>query len=366
MADFQLAYLEKERGYTADSGTIYLDLPSAEQVSMLMVEFTVSNTSPTSRDYERTILDVVGKVEVLLAGAKTAYSCCPEVGSYLAWLAAKKVPPHRIRERGETTLRLPIYFGRYPFDPEYMLDTSLYPSVQLQIPYALNTTYETTGSSKLTVWYARPIDKQSLKGFVRSRTINTYSSTGSAETKEIDLPTGLPWHSVGFRAYDVDCWPSGNVTDVDLDVDQGRLHLFDGRMEDLISLQQLWFGESVRGNQLWAMPVSGDYWQTFLGDVEAVHFTSFAASAWMFASSAIYGPSAEIRMVDADGNAAVNAVDVYCQAEGSLPYSGVALGYFPDAPYAAPLHSDIKIEYTLGAYTTLLETWLQEIVSGRL
>lgn len=363
---WQLAYLKKEESYSSDSGTVFVDLPSDEQISMLMVEFQCYNTSPTSRDDDRSVLDVVKDIHVLLEGSKSAYHVKPEVGSYLAYLAAKRLPPHNVKERGAQNMRLPIYFGRYPGDPDYLLDTRPYSSAQLQIEYELDTTYETSGTAVLTVWLLRPLDRLAPAGFVRSRIVNTFSSSGSAETKSVDLPTGLPWLNVGLRVFDFDAFIANNLTDVDFDIDEGRLHLFDGRIEDLMRLNELWYDQPLWGHRLWAMPVSGNQVQTFLGEVDTIQWSQLGANLVIFNSSAIWGPRYTITMRDNDGTAISTATDISSKPHGILPYQCMTVGNFADDPFPAPSHADAKIVLELGAYTALIETWVQEIVAGTL
>lgn len=366
MAKWQLAYLEKERSYTSDSGVIYVDLPSDEQISMIMLDFRVNNTAPTSRDDDRSILDVVKDVHVLLEGSKSAYHAKPEVGSFMAYLIAKQLPPHNIRERGATVMRLPIYFGRYPHDEQYMLRTGDYASAQVQIEYELDTTYETTQTTQLTAWLVRPVQKLNPVGFVRSRIVNSYTSSGSAETKEVDLPTGLPWLNVGFRVWDFDNFVNRAVTDVDLDIDEGRLHIFDGRIEDLIELQKLWYGQPHAGPRYWVMSISGAQVQTFMGDVHTIQWSQLGAALVIFNSSAIWGPRYTVTMRDDAGTAISAETDYASTPFGMMPFQCLTVGNFEGDPFDAPAHADAKIEYEIGAYTALFETFVQEIVTGKL
>lgn len=364
--DWQLSYLERQRTTTADSGTLYIDLPRAEQISMIFVEFWCNNTSPTSRDYSRTCLDHVTSIRVLLEGNKDAYNLQPEVASYLAFCQSNRIPNHRIRERGYTGIRLPIYFGRYPKDEEYLLDTAAYSSAQLQIAYALNTTYETSGSVGYTVWFLRPVTRLSPLGFVRSRIVQEYTSSGSAETKQLDLPVGLPWLRAGFRVFDIDAFNQNCVTDVDLDVDQGRLHLFDGRMDDLARLNELWYGTEIVGPEVWAMPVSGNYLQHFMADPVRLTWADYGAALAIYNSSAIWSNRHLLTMRSDDGSAITAALDTLCTAIGGAPFSCYSLYEGNGDVFNAPAHGEAFVEFTLGAYAALYQLFVQEVVRGAL
>lgn len=361
MKNMQLAYLEKERAYSSNSGVMYIDLPSKEQISMIMVEYQQTSGASGSVDGEHSVLDTITDISVLLEGSKIAYKAAPELGSFMSFLAEGKVPPHKLSTRGTALMRLPIFFGRYPGDEKYMLDTSKYSSAQLQIEYNLSTTYGSTGTSILTVWFLRPLESVALEGFIRNRVVNIYSSTGSAETKSVDLPTGLPWLRAGFRIYDYNQFLHKNVTDVDLDIDEGRLHLFNGRIEDLITLQKMWYGAEIPMCHSRQMALNGDYAPSFCGIESFVNFFDESANVVVCGSSANYGPSFEVRWTGVTTEETLST-----QVVGALPFSGLVLLDAVDAPFDAPAHADAKITFELGAYTALVETFVQEVVTGEL
>lgn len=364
--DWQLSYLVRGETVSANSGTLYVDLPRSEQISVLFVEFWCMNTSPTSRDYSRTILDVVKNIRVLLEGNKDAYNVQPEVASFLAFAQSGVMPPHRIRERGYTGLRLPIYFGRWPKDEEYLLDTAAYSSAQLQIEYELNTTYETSGSVGYTVWLLRPVTRLSPLGFIRSRIVQEYTSGTGGETKQLDYPVGLPWLRTGFRVFDIDAFNTNVLTDVDLDIDQGRLHLFDGRFKDLQYLNQLWYGSQIVGPEYWAMCKSGQYVQNIMADPVRLAWANYSAQAPIFNSSAIWSNRHTITMRDDSGTAITTELDTLVTAIGGHPFSCFSLYEGNGAVFNAPAHGEAFVEFTIGAYAALFQSWVQEVVRGAL
>jgi len=364
MAEWQLSYVTKEKAETSDSGTLYIELPKNEQISMLMLEFSCNNTSPSSRDYSRTILDVVKNVRVLLEGSKDAYNVEPEVGLGMAYFQSRQMPPVDIRERGATVLRLPVYFGRYPRDTEYLLDTSGYASAVLEVEYELNTTYETTATAKQTVWILRPTSRLSPVGFIRSRILNNYTSSGSAEEKQVDLPVGLDWQRVGFRVFDIDAFNEKVLTDIDLDVDAGRAHIFDGRIEDLRILNDLWYGSQIVGPRYWGLVESGQYVQNIMADPLKLFWSDYGAALSIFNSSAIWSNRHTLTIRDNDGTEATADNDFVVQAIGGRPFSNYVIGEFGEEPYSARTRNEAHIEYTVGAYAALIQTWLQEVVRG--
>lgn len=364
MTQLQLAYLEKERTYSANSGTIYIDLPSNELISMLMVEFQVDKGGTVL--YSRTLLDAITKVRVLLEGSKTAFSANPFVGTGMAYLQSGQVPPHNYTERptGQEVMRLPIYFGRFPGDPDYMLDTGQYSSAQLQIDYALNTTYEGTGSSKVTVWFLRPFSRGVVRGFIRSRQIHDKTSSGSAEEIRVDLPTGLPWFSVGFRSFDIDRYVKSNVTDVDLDIDEGRMHLFNGRIEDLMLLQKMMFDGLVLGSPVYAYGTGDTYVQSHLAAWESAVGMSFANIGEYPTTHSWNGQRAAVCMRTDAAGVSTTARAVFWQFKGVGPEGNFIVFDGRELPFGAPAFADAKLIYQQGAYTNIIQTWLQEVVEG--
>ncbi len=357
-------YLVKEKSYTSDTGVILIDLPKNEQISMIMVELqaTVSSTLDT----QNSILHNITKAEVLLEGSGVAYSMTPESGSYQALLTAGFVPPHSLGDIAsfKDTMRLPIYFGRWPGDERYLLDTARYSSAQLQIPYVLDTTDFDTTTLQATVYYMRPLQKVSPVGFIRSRTISEIVRTAAAGFITVDLPTGLPWRSVFFRTYDWDAHIYSDITDVKFDVDDGRLRLFDGRTEELYTLEKLHFGGAYDGNTLESVAAQGDEIATYMGAARNFAISKAGALPDIFSTVSKLGHRVVIALAQHDGTAQSTGHNFYLQPTGSAYMGGLILAHFPDVPFPAPSHSDAVIEYTVGNLAFTLETNVIEVVDG--
>jgi hypothetical protein len=247
-----------------------------------------------------------------------------------------------------------------------MLDTAAYSSAQLQIEFALNTTYETSGSVGYTVWLLRPVTRLSPLGFVRSRIVQEYTSSGSAETHQLDYPVGLPWLRSGFRVFDIDAWNQNVLTDVDLDVDQGRLHLFNGRMDDLAFLNELWYGSQIVGPEVWGMTVDGDYIQHFMADASRIAWAGYSARRDVYSSSLIYSNSHLLQIGNIDGTTTTAPADMKVTAFGGAPFSCYSLYEGNGDVFNAPAHGEAFVEFSIGAYAALFQTWVQEVVRGAL
>jgi hypothetical protein len=364
MTQWEIEYIEKEKTYSSDSGTLYIDLPKGEQIGMLMLDISANRTGTI--DKLGWIGDIPTKIDLLLNGSKLAFGCEPEVASYFYYLATGKLPPHQLSHRGSTHMRLPILFGTKYRDEKFLLDTGAYKSAQLQIPYSLNTTYYGTGSLQLTAWYERPSKPLSPEGFIRQRTTQTEVTAATAGEIKHDLPVDYPVLDIGFRAYDIDNFLHNAITDVKLDINSGKEILFDGRIEDLLMLQELWFGK-CSGYKQWMRPVSGDTVATQMGHVDREGIIALCASARgdIINCSAHWGPQATITLRD-DAGAAVTAIgDWWIEFAGLAPHSCLSLVHAGiEQPFPLNEKAQGKVVFQQGAYAIAMDTFLREIVRG--
>ncbi len=359
-------YLVKERSYTSDTGVIQIELPKNEQISAIVVE--IDATVSSTLDATNSILHCVTKLEVLLEGAGVAYSMTPESNSYDYLMRSGDVPPHSLSDNhgSEDIMRCIILFGRYPGDDKYLLDTALYEGCTLSIPYVLDTTDFNTTTLDATIYYLRPLKKVSPVGFIRGRTISEYTTTGSAHIKVINLPSGLPWQSVFTRIYDIDEYLYANVTDIKFEIDDGRVRLFDGRIEELITLERMRFGGDYRGNILSGIGSDSDYVQSFMALGRHFDLLPFHSTQNIVKYSSWKGHHFKLAMHLHDGTTQTADARYTGFAWGSAYMGGLILAEFLDEPYPATEHADARIEYVCGANTALIETNLVEVVSGRL
>jgi hypothetical protein len=364
VSNWEVEYLKKEEAITSDSGTIYIDLPKGEQIGNLMIDISATRTSTV--DLLGTILDLPTKIDILLNGSKLAFGAEPEVASYFYFLAMGKLPPHQLSQRGTTHMRLPILFGRHYHDEKYLLDTSQYKSAQIQIPYSLNTTYYGTGTLKVTAWYERPRAPLAPEGFIRQRTIQSESRSATAGEFKHDLPTDYPVLDIGFRAFDIDAFLINVITDVKLDINSGKEIVFDGRIEDLLMLQELLFG-MIHGYEQWMRPKSGDTVATQMGHVDRQGIWGTSASAWadILNCAAHWGPQATLTITQPGGTTRDVAGDWWIYFDGVAPHSCLDLLHAPkDEPYPLNEKAEGKVVYTQGAYAHTLETFVREVVKG--
>jgi len=354
-----LHYIKKEVSYTSNSGVIYLDLPKDAKISMLMLD--VEMYSSSTIDVTNSILICVEKIHVLLDGAKIAYTMQPEVGSYDYFLRTGKMPPHDLRSRAASfdVMRLPILFGRYEGDPEYGLDTGLYGSAAVEIEYTLDTTDYDTTTTNLTAWILVPVEPVSYRGFIRSRIIEDKAAPTASSVHTVEFPSTFPLLAAFARLYDLDEYPTTNVTDVDFQADQGRSRIFNGRIEDLIRMNDLILGHDIHGCRMFHQAKSDDYPSTFFGLAHSYDVEVFAASNVVINVTSWKGHRCKV-----DSSVGSTTAPVWITPIGQMPFGCLLLGDWRDKPYDAPAHADLKCDFTIGTSLDFLTTCVLEVVEG--
>ena len=356
-------YLSDNVALTADSGTVYLDLPRGEQIMEILLEWRATNSATAYPLHS--ILDSITKVEVLADGVKTLYSATAEIGSYLAFVQrGGLVPDHTLRDTPSETcvMRLPIIFGRYPGDVEFLLDTSLYRHCQLRIEYVDTTTYIGTGSFKHTVTYRRPLERLSPVGFVRHRVVKTEASA-AAGTVRHDLPLGYPWFLAGVRMDDYDADVSGNITDVDLNIDSGRLHLVNLHMAEIMQINRM------------TMPNPSAYFVRLActGNEDSHHFGAWpipfslnndSGSPIIIGMSSMTGEKFMCHVLDSDGHVTTTEHAVVLNFPSSMPHACVMLFDGRAEAFNAPSYNEAWLDYTTGSNTQTIHTFLSELIRG--
>lgn len=359
-------YLTNGKTESDDDQTLYIDLPTDEQIGMIMIECRVTNTSTVNN--LRSILDIFGDIEVRADGVKTLFSLPVEIASYAAFVAQGGVlPDHRFFDGGGAVSRihLPIWFGRFPWDRDYLLDTSLYKSVQLRIPYTLNTTYEATGTFQHTITYWRPLEKLSPAGFVRWQLVKRETPSAAAQTITHKLPNAYPWYYVGVRVDDVDQDINTDLTAIDLSMDAGRLHLLDVDADEALYLDKLRYANA---NSYVNQPVvtGQDTVHTFAEWGASRGATMVGTGARIVGVDQVAGEQCRITILTDTGVQASDAIPVLLEVRSQNPHKCLTLYDGRRSPFPAPDHSEPKVEYDIAAYTMTLETFVAELVPGAL
>lgn len=359
-------YLSKAKTESSDDQTLYIDLPKNEQISFLHLELSMQGVA-TPRT-TTTLIDKLGPYEVIADGSKVLYSLEPEIAYYIDYLTRGGVYPHmdfNYTPNARETHRFRIPFGRHLYDEEYMLDTSLYNSVQLRVPYSTDGTHFTSGTFRHNIVMYRPLRKMNPVGFIRSRTVKKETSSAAVETINHDLPMTYPLRFVGVRLEDDDVNLETNLTSLKVNIDEGRLILLDLNSNEMRDLDRMRFPER---NYYAIVPAATDS-TAFKAHTDYPYVRALFSSgvrALIFKLSAAAGVQTTLNVYEADGTAASGGHAVTIQVSGPNPHQCLSVIDGREEPFDVRLYSEGKIEYTLAANTIVLNTFVQEVVAGRL
>ncbi len=355
-------YVDDNVAHTADSGTIYIDLPQNEQISMLMLELRVQNSSDAYPLHS--IFDCFSKISVVADGVKTLFECTAEIADFLAFVHQDgKACRHVLNDvdSGVSVLSMPIYFGRQPFDTEYFLDTGKYRSVQVQVTYSDSSTYITTASVKHTLTYARPLTKLTWRGMIRSRLVRQEASSAAAIVRH-DLPTQYPWYLVAVRMDDHDADISGNITNVDLNVDSGRLHIVNVHTYELMVLANQKF-PNPGSPFIRYYPDGNEETHTFGAWPRQYSLQLDAGAGHFLGISSLTGEKFMLSPIDNDGDVITTDIAIVATWNSPMPHQCLILFDGRKQTFDAPSHSQAWIDYTTGSNTQTIYTILQEVIT---
>lgn len=359
-------YLTKSKVESSNDQTLYVDLPEKEQISFLQIQISVQNAAAAM--LMRTIMDTIDKIEIIADGVKTIYNLEPEIASYMQFVTQNGILPNHgfnYTPSGRQTLELIIPFGRYLFDKEYMLDTGLYDSVQLRIPYTLNATYDTLATLTHSIVMWRPLEKLAPIGFIRSRSIQKETSNTAVETISHKLPMTYPWRYLGVRLEDEDQNITTDVSNIKLNVDEGRLIPFDLLINELVDFDKVRFPKKSNYSLVGAWE-NTEYSRAHVDSPWPEAIIPQAAQALIFKTYHAIGEKVALNLYTHDGEVAAATHALVVKVSGANPHKCLTLFDGREIPFPAASYTQAKVEYTLAAYETVLQTFVQEIVLGKL
>jgi len=238
-------------------GTIYQDLPEKGHLSCLMVN--LSNVCQFSTDPGLDQWNIYTKFEVLVDGSKVVKSYDAKQLRALAHYSGMSLSQlgwYGRHDTGEEKQfwNYPILFGRYPGDPEYMLDMERYSNPQLRITYNADQTsvdgetynasanpYVRSGVEGLIMRDGPP---KNLKGYIKSTEIDNWSCVAST-TRQTEIPKGnnVIGYMQGSRYSDdkMIYWLESH----ECTFDNGKWQLYDHSYSRLKALEAMWYPRPV-------------------------------------------------------------------------------------------------------------------------
>jgi len=359
-------YLTKNKTETSNAQTLYIDLPKNEQISFLAVEISAQG-SATPRT-TTTLIDDIEKYEVIADGSKVIYNLEPEIAYYLDFVTHGGLYPpmsFNYTPNARETHEFIIPFGRVPGDEQYLLDTSLYNSVQLRIPYNIDNARWTTGTFRHNITLYRPLDKLKPVGLIRSRAIRKEASSGAVETIAHDLPMSYPLRYVGCRFEDLDQNLSTGCTAIKVNIDEGRLILADLNINEWRDVDK-WRFPDVNGYKIMGALSNETMVKAHTDYPYPRAIVSSGVRALMWKLYWAIGEQVGLNIYEHDGTVVTDSHAIDIHVSGPNPHKCLTLIDGRSQPFDVSKHTEGKVEYELGAYVAILHTFVQEIVAGKL
>ena len=359
-------YLSKAKTETNNDQTLYIDLPKNEQISFLSVEVSAQG-SATPRT-TTTLIDDISKYEVLGDGTKIIYSLEPEIAAYIDFITNEGLYPpmgFNYTPLARETHEFVIPFGRWLFDEEYGLDTSLYKGLQLQIPYNINNARWTSGTFRHNIVMWRPLTKLALKGFIRSRVFKKETSNAAVETLYHDMPMTYPLRYMGCRFEDLVQNISTDCTAIKVNIDEGRLVLADLNINEWRDMDKKRFPEKNYYKVMGALS-NGTMVKAHTDYPYPRSIVSSGVRALMFKLYWAIGEQVGLNIYEENGTVVSDSHAIDVHVGGPNPHKCLTLIDGREQPFDVTKYTEGKIEYEMAAYTTILHTFVQEVVAGKL
>lgn len=376
VTDWQWHYLKRDYNFPTDRMTYREKLPVRDQISCIELEMTAQKWT---EDWDDRLIDRITKIEVIGDGSAVLYSCVPETAAFLHLTQIGSVPNFRSVEKAEQydTYKVKICFGRYQRDEEYLLDTSVYNNVYLEVPFDITPDAWSSGTMSVTMRYLRPIEKLPAKGFIRSRDIeygehdwSNLTATGRA-TWYVDLPLKYPWYLLGCRLYDLETEMTEVFKHVKLDIDDGRYILVDDDVDDVVTTntERLPYPVHVTHFQHY-FSAGSQYCYSWLGETEQAEATetqtvqgiNFPISAMTAQKTAFWPVSPAGVATSGTANVSLWGTAYMCCLIIKDWFIQPQHGLEKFNPFPVMEHSEADIEYTVAGYDVEdLRTFLQEV-----
>jgi len=191
---------------SSDAATKIVKLPQSNYLHTLYVKVQCTNGATSAKNQD--ISDVVDLVEVVANGSDVLLSLTPqEIKRWVLWLT------------GANTF--PLFFGRYPFDPNFYLRCSALTDLELKITYSptIAATSFATGTTKIGVFATMTMGAQpsDYLGTLTHKTIRAFTSAASGDDVTL-IPRGNLLRQLLIFAYEAAVESATDITAIKFDV----------------------------------------------------------------------------------------------------------------------------------------------------
>ncbi len=231
--------LQAKVSFGNDAGTWQYKLPRQGLISSLrvLVEFTNGATNCQDED----VYNAIDRIELVGNGSRVLYSLTGQQARLWTHVFLGKRPNY-VRDETPAVAQIAevlIPFGFTPNDPIHYLDCAMWQDLELRITYSptIAATAFATGTGYVTV-YADMWQMGAPGGFAGMLRITEQYSFTSLASGDVsyDLPIGNPFVALGLYVYEAAISPAANITDVQLDIDDGSYVPVIGKYLDLNTL----------------------------------------------------------------------------------------------------------------------------------
>ena len=282
---------------TDTSGTETIDLPEKGYLSQLNLRAAAVSVWVDEAPLKH--WQMITKVEVIVNGSQVVKSLDARQIRALAWYHGMDLIPLGSYARGgsgdKTFWTFPILFGRYPNDPNYMLDLSRYSNPQLKITWnAAPSTFDGVScdvTSSPSFRYGvdglvyRGAAPSAVLGYVKSAQLDSWATANSVtHTTEVPIGDRLLGLMVGGRYNDIDT--PEFFDNIKLNFDNGAWVALDHGHQQLMAFYATWFPKTVE-TILYCDCTSGNTTDPMLGFVDNINWCD---SSGDIASVELAGP----------------------------------------------------------------------------
>jgi hypothetical protein len=233
---WQRRYIAKQRSLASDAATERVELPGSNFLSGLVAKLAWTNGTTGSGGED--VIDAIDLIEVIANGSQVLFSLSGiEISKWAYPWTGKALPQYRCDFNGEVQdCAFLIPFGRFLGDPDLYLDLAAFSDLELRITYSptIAATAFLTATGVLDVIALMAMEGPPpgiRRGYLRHTTLKTFTSVASGD-EEVDLSRRHPYHSLMVYAYEAGIADGVDITELELEVDAGRITPYKARFVD--------------------------------------------------------------------------------------------------------------------------------------
>lgn len=218
------------------AGTEVLDVNVRDPISRISIYVQLTNASwvPTGHP-------AISVVQVdLVDGADVLFSARGQYAQAISFYQTGEIPYNSVNytDNGKAKAIVPLYFGRYLYDPDLALDPTRFTNLQLKIQHDYSLGGATPDAATLEVW-ADVFDEEAIspRGFLMSKSHWTKTLVAST-TDYVELPTDYPIRLVMPAAFSNDEEPDVNIATVKITEDHDKKVLVNADTHVLLKMYE--------------------------------------------------------------------------------------------------------------------------------